>query len=945
MNHQTDQTKLKRLQNRIRARKGLIGCGTEFSVALHSCGKPVYIGNDRWGQGEVRLWSGVSSIACGGDHIVAVMQDGTLRTAGRCPIDGTHTDGLSCVRGASASDTHGAVLLNNGRTVSLGAPKYDRVMEDWNSVTDVICGHGFTAGLTDAGQIVIVGGPRILRHTLRSWSNVAGLFADFTGKTVYGITAEGKLLSSSHLPRTVKKWKNLVYVSACEKHICAVTATGQILSTDSAVAGMPEAKHYVACAVSNTHAVALTKDGQLMAVGKNEFGQCNTARFGTLFSDFDEFSADRRATILALERAEREYQVSLSNALHYKRRLACGERMTACINADGHVLTTAHLRSARQWNHVRALVCGNAHLLALHENGRVSADGNDVDGCTAVSDWENVRSVAAGKYHSLGVTEDGRVLFCGRNDCGQGDVSEWRNIFRVFAADDYTVGLTYEGTLLIAGAPPFVKDTIDAAWNSPLDVAVTSTHMAAVYADGHVLSTATHPASEKPGDGEVPNTASWSGVRAIAVGPDVTVGLCFGGRVVAVGDNGRGQCETAEWKQIVDIGCGDGYTVGLTGDGRVLAAGYPRSADGTPYVLDISHWQDVMTVVCGSKHVAAMAGNGQVLASGRDGDKQCSATAHFSLFRDARQLYGHGQYNRRIEMEIQANRAAEQTTVNTPKPLPYASRYEAAEALRGKFAVGMAHTVSLDSEGILCAEGANDCGQCDLRGHGCVQAVSAGPYRSAAILEDGRMLMCGRNTDGQCDAQALNRELDSVGQTSETAFSWQAVACGQNHTAALRSDGRVYTIGANPDGRCDTRQWREVTHIACGVRHTVARRADGTCVAVGDNRYGQCNVSDWRGIRLVAAGEFHTVALTDDGRMLAVGDNRSGECDVEDLRDIIAIACLPEATVCVTAEGQVVIRGGSGKLDVTALQNVVAVDTCEYRVAAMTMDEKLMVLP
>ena len=96
---------------------------------------------------------------------------------------------------------------------------------------------------------------------------------------------------------------------------------------------------------------------------------------------------------------------------------------------------------------------------------------------------------------------------------------------------------------------------------------------------------------------------------------------------------------------------------------------------------------------------------------------------------------------------------------------------------------------------------------------------------------------------------------------------------------------------------------------------------------------------------MIAAGEFHTVALTEAGRVLAVGDNQSGACHVEDLQNIIDVACLPEATVCVTEDGQVIIRGGSGKLNAKSLQNVVAVHTCEYRIAAMTMDGKLHVLP
>jgi alpha-tubulin suppressor-like RCC1 family protein len=343
--------------------------------------------------------------------------------------------------------------------------------------------------------------------------------------------------------------------------------------------------------------------------------------------------------------------------------------------------------------------------------------------------------------------------------------------------------------------------------------------------------------------------------------------------------------------------------------------------------------------------MVALAGNGQILSSGSDQDRQCTASAHFTIFRDVRQLYGYGQYSRQIEMEIRAHR---ETIAQNPKaketPLAVRSPAEAAPLMRGRIDIGMGHVISLNEKGTIRTMGANDCGQGELTAYESAVQVAAGPYRSAAILSDGRVIMAGLNDEGQGDAQALNRELESTLDPSVRSYSWLQVSCGYTHTAALRSDGRVFAIGTNPDGRCDTRQWREVTQIACGIRHTVARRSDGTCVAVGDNRYGQCNVADWTNVRLVAAGEFHTVALTDTGRVLAVGDNRSGECDLEDLQGIISVACLPEATVCVTAEGRVIIRG-NGKLQVDSLENIVAVDTCEYRIAAMTMDGELICIP
>jgi alpha-tubulin suppressor-like RCC1 family protein len=271
----------------------------------------------------------------------------------------------------------------------------------------------------------------------------------------------------------------------------------------------------------------------------------------------------------------------------------------------------------------------------------------------------------------------------------------------------------------------------------------------------------------------------------------------------------------------------------------------------------------------------------------------------------------------------------------------------------------MAHAIWLDADGCLHQEGANDCGQCDIPAYEHATYVAAGPYRSAAILESGQIVMAGRNNDGQGDAETLNREIlaetfpsdipDALCESLQGTDSvrWKQVSCGHVHTAALREDGRVFAVGADPDGRCATSEWQHITDLCCGVRHTVGRRNDGKCVAVGDNRYGQCNVTDWNSIVAVAAGEFHTVGLCANGRLLATGDNRKGQCDLTDLIDVVAVTCLPEATLCVLASGRVVLRGGSGELnrDVDNLRDIIGVSACEHRVAAMTAMGELIILP
>lgn len=1341
MNTRIDQAvKLTRLQNRILSRKGLVGCGTELTVALHGRGKIVYAGSDRLGQGDCTRWEGVSAVACTGDRVAALMQDGTLRVAGKESADAVR-DRLSHVRAVSLCGGLTAALLGNGRVWVSSTS--DRVSapdtSEWPAVTDVVCGADFAVGLTSAGRVTVAGGSHRLRHVLASWDGIAGLFTDYEGETVYGITVEGRLLSTRPLPRAARSWKNLIFLAASGGQILGITATGSLCATASARAVGYEGKseHFVACAAAPDHTAAVTRDGLVLSSGDNAFGQCRTLRFGTLFTGFEEFAADRREGNLRTAAAAKTYQIRLTEAYRYKSRLVCGERLTACLTADGRVLTSVGFGETKQWTGVRSVVCGNAHLAALREDGDVLADGNDTDGCTAVSDWHRVKSLAAGKYHTLGVTEDGRVLFCGRNDRGQGDVTEWSGIRRVYAADGYTVGLGYDGTLRIAGQPPFKPELLGAHWDHPTDVAVTDTHMVALYENGTVLSTREVPASDRPGDGDTWDTCGWQGVRAIAAGEGFTVGLCYGGRVVAVGDNSRGQCDVSAWRDVVAVDCGRGYTVGLTSDGRVLSAGRGRTEtlranplSASEQILRVTYappdtkdWREVVALTAGPEHAVAMNREGQILATGLDSDGQCSATAHFSLFRDVRQLYGYGKYRKlmeeaapyeeksesdgegygdihpllpmarfsahlRADTEALTSRLAgsdAHLTVLCEDGTPVTYRYETATAfaeasaapvarmvaagegtlylyadgtvrerggctpdaplttLPGKlgdspfyrvsdvavgavhravllkdgtvrsfgendrgqcdtgdwkqitavaagdahtvglradgtvtatgarhrevgnrtrgvahlpranpcavegwrnvqslvcarnvtlglcsdgtvksagsnqygqcnteswrgvvsvatsgrhtvalfadghveavglnengecrteswtrviqiavmpeltlglradgrvlaagrhhsvlntldtvramacfgdrrqvfvmadgtlrihvrgseflpeplgslrvctpsvdcsvldrytfrgcrasaalaalnsFGVGMAHAVTLGEGGVITARGNNDSGQCDIRTYGTAVQVAAGPYHSAAILANGTVALTGRGAYGRTDGVSLNRELATVGILAEESrnssvptvtaadpaglpYAWRQVACGYRHTAALRSDGRVYAVGENPDGRCDTRQWRGVTHLACGVRHTVACTREGACVAVGDNRYGQCDVSLWKQITMTAAGEYHTVGLRADGRVEAAGDNRRGQCHVEDLRDIISVACLPDATLCVRADGRVILRGGSGELDraVEALREVVAIHTCEHRIAALTVDRRLILIP
>jgi hypothetical protein len=70
-----------------------------------------------------------------------------------------------------------------------------------------------------------------------------------------------------------------------------------------------------------------------------------------------------------------------------------------------------------------------------------------------------------------------------------------------------------------------------------------------------------------------------------------------------------------------------------------------------------------------------------------------------------------------------------------------------------------------------------------------------------------------------------------------------AIAGGDSHSLALKSDGTVVAWGYNTDGQCSAPAGLSgVVAIAGGNMHSLALKSDGTAVTWGNNSYGQQNV-------------------------------------------------------------------------------------------------------
>lgn len=100
-------------------------------------------------------------------------------------------------------------------------------------------------------------------------------------------------------------------------------------------------------------------------------------------------------------------------------------------------------------------------------------------------------------------------------------------------------------------------------------------------------------------------------VISVAAGEKHALFLKADGSVTAIGDNGKGQCNTGDWTGIVQIAAGISHSVGLKADGTLVGCG--NDANGR---MDFSGWTDVVAISAGRSSTAAIRQDGSVLFAG-----------------------------------------------------------------------------------------------------------------------------------------------------------------------------------------------------------------------------------------------------------------------------------------------------------------------------------------
>ncbi|MCE9623173.1 MAG: RCC1 repeat-containing protein [Actinomycetia bacterium] len=886
-----------------------------------------------------QVLSGVTAIAAGARHSLALKSDGTLwafgandfgqlgtaTNSGTNSPTSTPTQVLSGVRAIAAGGSHSLVLKTDGTLWSFGINRFGELGYSDNNGTNVP-NPSPTQVMSGVNAIAAGGG-----HSL-------ALKSDGTLWT-FGYNSDGELGNSTNNqtdlanPVPTQVLTGVVEIAAGTVHSLALKSNGklfafgrnqfgqlgtatnsgtitptptptEVFSTDPPGIRLPSP----IIAAGGFSSFVVGADGRLWSFGQNETGQLGTSL------NLATFRANPAPTVVMAD-----VVAVASSGEHTLAVKADGTLWTFGYNFHGQLGTTVNSGTGNAnpvptqvMTGVVAVAAGHDHSLALKADGTLWAFGSNTRGQLGTPTntglpmqvMTDVVGIAAGADHSVALKADGTVWTFGLNDNGQlGHTTNMGTLFAnptptqvlsdvkaIAAGSGHTLAIKNDGTLVAFGAGGFGYTTPVAPYANPVPttiltnvtaVSVSSVHGLAVKSDGTLWAFGSNQYGQwgttvNLGSENVTPTQVSTGVTAIATGAGHSMVVKSDGTLWSFGLNRFGQ-----------LGVSDNN---FTMDANPIPKFVPLRFD----VGVVTPTPGRLTIAAGFVHSLVLRSDGSVWTFGA---------------------------NRYGQLGTSVNNFSDE-----PNPTP-------TQLLEGVVAVASGGSSDLDgagsqslalkSDGTLWAFGLNQSGEVGtstntgttiptpptmvLSG---VAAIAAGGAHSLALKTDGTLWSFGLNASGQLGT-ADHSSFDSPSNQAFLSSPTQVlsgvveIAGGGAHSLALKSDGTLWSFGENAFGQLGTttnvgtnlqnpvpmKVLSGVTAIAAGRHHSLALKSDGTLWTFGENDFGQLGTATnsgttnpnsvptqvMTGVASIAAGANHSLVVKTDGTLWSFGRNTDGQ--------------------------------------------------------------------
>ena len=154
-------------------------------------------------------------------------------------------------------------------------------------------------------------------------------------------------------------------------------------------------------------------------------------------------------------------------------------------------------------------------------------------------------------------------------------------------------------------------------------------------------------------------------------------------------------------------------------------------------------------------------------------------------------------------------------------------------------------------------------------------SCAGGGCHAVFLKEDGTVISCGNNSDGQ-------RNLSEWEHVA-------AVAAGWSFSAGLLENGTVVVEGMLEE-KDDVERWENITAIAAGTDRVFGLTTDGRLVASKGYKENS-DFLEWNNIKAVAAFKSVLAALTQDGRVLCTTTYERTPAEISGWENVMEIVC------------------------------------------------------